>query len=96
MAPSHFELVVHCDLPSVVCIDLGGECVPQRQLEMWRDRVKHFVISYGPTETTMGCAALEFDDSTEHAISNIIGFPLPYVTYYVLDAHHTCSLYQWA
>ncbi len=82
-----FELVVNCDLPSVVNITLSGEYVPQRQLEMWQDKVKHFVIDYGPTETAMVSTALEFDDNVEHASSNIIGFPLPYVTYYVLDAH---------
>ncbi len=86
MTPSLFELVVNCDLPSVLCITLGGECLQQRQLEIWRDNVKHFVNVYGPTET-FWCTALEFDDNTEHTLSNIIGFPLPYVTYYVLDAH---------
>ncbi|MCP4329616.1 MAG: amino acid adenylation domain-containing protein, partial [Alphaproteobacteria bacterium] len=86
MTPSLFELVVNCDLRSVECIDLSGECVLQHQLEMWRDKVKHFVIGYGITET-FWCTALEFDNSTEHASSNVIGFPLPYVTYYVLDSH---------
>ncbi len=86
MTPSLFELIVKCDHPSLVCITLGGECVLQHQLEIWRDRVKHFVIAYGPTETDW-CTALEFDDNTEHASSNVIGFPLPYVTYYVLDTH---------
>ncbi len=85
MTPSLFELVVNCDLPSVLCITLGGECLQQRQLEIWRDNIKHFVNVYGPTET-FWCTALEFDN-TEHASSNIIGFPLPCVTYYVLDAH---------
>ncbi len=87
MTPSLFELVVKCDLPSVVSIALGGERVLQYQLVIWREKVKHFVIVYGPTEASIWCTALEFDDSTEHASSNIIGFPLPYVTYYVLDAH---------
>eukprot|EP01084_Bolivina_argentea_P311924 539978_1 len=87
MTPSLFELVVNCDLLSLVCITLGGELVLQHQLEMWRDRAQHFVIAYDPTETTICCTALEFDESTEHVSSNIIGFPLPYVTYYVLDAH---------
>ncbi len=87
MTPSLFELIVNCDLPSVASIVLSGERVLQHQLEMWRDRVKHFVIAYGPTETTVACTALEFDDSTEHASSNVIGFPFPNVTYYVLDAH---------
>ncbi|MCP3663257.1 MAG: AMP-binding protein, partial [Gammaproteobacteria bacterium] len=86
MTPSLFELVVNYDLPSVVCIHFSGERVLQQQLDMWRDKVKHFVIGYGPTEA-FWCTALEFDDSTEHASSNIIGFPLPYVTYYVLDTH---------
>ncbi len=87
MTPSLFELVVSCNLPSVVYIVLGGERVLQHQLDIWRDKVNHFIISYGPTETTVACTALEFDDSTEHTSSNIIGFPLPYVTYYILDAH---------
>ncbi|MCP3665176.1 MAG: amino acid adenylation domain-containing protein, partial [Gammaproteobacteria bacterium] len=87
MTPSLFELVVNCDLPSVLCITLGGECLLQPQLEMWRDNVKHFVNVYGPTETTVWCTSMEFDNNTEHALSNIIGFPLPYVTYYTLDAH---------
>ncbi len=86
MTPSLFELIVKCDHPSLVCITLGGECVLQHELEIWRDRVKHFLIAYGPTETDW-CTALEFDDNTEHASSNIIRFPLPYITYYVLDAH---------
>ncbi len=86
MTPSPFELIVNCDFSSLVCITLGGECVLQHQLEIWRDKVKHFVIAYGPTETDW-CTALEFVDSIEHASSNIIGFPLPYVTYYVLDTH---------
>ncbi len=71
----------------MVCITLGGECVLQHQLDVWRDKVNHFVIDYGPTETTIACTALEFDESTEHTSPNIIGFPLPYVSYYVLDAH---------
>ncbi len=87
MTPSLFELVVNCDLTSVVCIDLGGERVLQHQLGIWRDKVEYFVISYGPTETTVACTAMEFDESTEHASSNIIGLPFPNVTYYVLDAH---------
>ncbi len=81
MTPSLFELVVNCDLPSVACIHLSGERVLQYQLDMWHDKVKQFVIGYGPTEMTASCTALEFDDSTDHALSNIIGFPLPYVTY---------------
>ncbi len=87
MTPSLFELVINCDLPSVVCIDLGGERVLQHQLEKWRDTVKHFVIAYGPTETTVACTAMKFDDSTNHASSSIIGLPFPNVTYYVLDTH---------
>ncbi len=86
MTPSLFELVVNCDLPSILCITLGGECLQQRQLEIWRDNVKHLVNVYGPTET-FWCTVLEFDDNTEHTLSNIIGFPLPYVNYYVLDTH---------
>ncbi len=87
MTPPIFDLVVNCELPSVVNIALGGERVLQYQVEGWRDRVKHFVVSYGPTETTVVCTALEFDENTEHMSSNIIGLPFPYVTYYVLDAH---------
>ncbi len=87
MTPSLFELVVKCDLPSVVNITLAGERVPQHQLETWQGKTKHFVISYGPTETTTGCTAMEFDNNMEHASSNIIGLSLPYVTYYVLDTH---------
>ncbi len=86
MTPSVFELIVECDLPSLVCITLAGECVLQHQLEMWRDKVQHFVIGYGPTETDM-CTAMEFNNSVEHRSSNIIGTPLPNVTYYVLDTH---------
>ncbi|MCP4090376.1 MAG: AMP-binding protein, partial [Gammaproteobacteria bacterium] len=59
----------------------------QHQLEAWQDKVKHFVIAYGPTETAIACTGMEFDGSTEHASSNIIGLPFPNVTYYVLDAH---------
>ncbi|MCP4314770.1 MAG: amino acid adenylation domain-containing protein, partial [Hyphomicrobiales bacterium] len=87
MTPSLFELVVNCDPPSVVCIDLGGERMLQHQLEMWRDKAKHLVIAYGPAETTVACTAMEFDENTEHASSNIIGLPFPNVTYYVLDTH---------
>ncbi len=88
MTPSLFEFIVKCDdLTSLVCISLGGECVLQHQLEMWRDKVKHFVICYGPTETTVWCTALEFNSSVEHRSSNIIGFPIPNITYYVLDTH---------
>ncbi len=87
MTPSLFELVVKCDLPSLVSITLGGERVLQHQLVMWCDKVKYFVIVYGPTEASIWCTALEFDNGTELEPSNIIGFPLPYVTYYVLDAH---------
>ncbi|MCP4089331.1 MAG: amino acid adenylation domain-containing protein, partial [Gammaproteobacteria bacterium] len=87
MTPSLFELVVNCDLPSMESIALSGERVLQHQLEMWWKKVKHFVIAYGPTETTIACTAMEFDNSAEHASSNIIGFPLPSVTYYVLDSH---------
>ncbi len=88
MPPSFFELVANCDLSPVVCITLGGESVLQHQLEICRDKVKHFVNIYGPTET-FWCTAKEYDidDSTKHVSSNIIGLPLPYVTYYVLDAH---------
>ncbi|MCP4318642.1 MAG: amino acid adenylation domain-containing protein, partial [Hyphomicrobiales bacterium] len=86
MTPSVFELIVECDLPSLVCITLAGERVLQHQLEMWRDKVQHFVIGYGPTETDM-CTAMEFNSRVEHRSSNIIGSPLPNVTYYVLDTH---------
>ncbi|MCP3667766.1 MAG: amino acid adenylation domain-containing protein, partial [Gammaproteobacteria bacterium] len=86
MTPSVFELIVECSFPSLVCITLAGEHVPQHQLEMWRDKVQHFVVGYGPTETDM-CTAMEFNSSVEHRSSNIIGFPLPNVTYYVLDTH---------
>ncbi|MCP4319881.1 MAG: amino acid adenylation domain-containing protein, partial [Hyphomicrobiales bacterium] len=87
MTPSLFELVVNCNRPSVVCINLGGERVLQHQLDMWRENIKHFVISYGLTETTIACTSMEFDYRTEHVSSNIIGLPFPNVTYYVLDAH---------
>ncbi len=80
MTPSLFELVANCDLPSVVCIVLGGECMLQHQLEMWHDKVKHFANVYGSTETTAWWTAMEFDESTEHTSPNIIGFPLPNVT----------------
>ncbi|MCP4319528.1 MAG: AMP-binding protein, partial [Hyphomicrobiales bacterium] len=87
MTPSLFQLISSCDLPSVVCIALSGEHTPQHYVETWQDKVKYFVIDYGPTETTIACTAMEFDDSTEHVSSNIIGLPFPNVTYYVLDAH---------
>ncbi len=35
LTPSLFHLVVKCDLPTLVCITLGGELVPQHQLDMW-------------------------------------------------------------
>ncbi|MCP3664366.1 MAG: AMP-binding protein, partial [Gammaproteobacteria bacterium] len=87
MTPSLFELIVKCDLTPLVCISLGGECVPQHQLEMWRDKVKHFVICYGPTETTVWCTALEFGERPEHSSANVIGVPIPNITHYVLDTH---------
>ncbi len=87
MTPSLFELVINCDLPTVVCINLSGEIVLQHQLDMWRSNVKHFMISYGLTETTIACTAMEFDEITEHTSSNIIGLPFPNVTYYILDTH---------
>ncbi len=87
MMPSIFELVVNCDLPSVVSVALGGEHAPQYYVETWHDKVKHFVIAYGSTETTIACTAMEFDDSSVRASSNIIGLPFANVTYYVLDAH---------
>ncbi len=87
MAPSLFELVANCDLPLVVSIALGGEHTPQHYVKMWRDKVKHFVIAYGPTETTITCTAMEFNNSSGYASSNIIGLPFPNVTYYVLDKH---------
>ncbi len=63
MTPSIFELIVECDLPSLVCITLAGERVPQHQLEMWYDKVPYFVIGYGPTETDM-CTAMEFNSQS--------------------------------
>ncbi|MCP3662144.1 MAG: amino acid adenylation domain-containing protein, partial [Gammaproteobacteria bacterium] len=87
MTPSLFELVINCDLPTMVCINLSGELVLQHQLDMWQNNVKHFMISYGLTETTIACTAMEFDESTEHTSSNIIGLPFPNVAYYVLDTH---------
>ncbi|MCP3663280.1 MAG: AMP-binding protein, partial [Gammaproteobacteria bacterium] len=87
MTPSLFELVSSCDLPTVLSIDLGGECVLQHQLKIWRNKVEYFVISYGPTEATVACTGLHFDDVTNHVSSNIIGLPFPNVTYYVLDTH---------
>ncbi|MCP4089249.1 MAG: non-ribosomal peptide synthetase, partial [Gammaproteobacteria bacterium] len=85
MTPSIFELIVKCDLPSLVCITLAGEHVLQHQLEMWRDKT-HFLIGYGPTETDM-CTAMEFDSHVLYRSSNVIGPPLPNITYYVLDTH---------
>ncbi len=35
MTPSLFELVVNFNLPSMVCIVLGGERVLQHQLDVW-------------------------------------------------------------
>ncbi len=87
MTPSLFQLVSSCDLPSLVCIALSGENTPQHYVEAWQKKVKHFVIDYGPSETTIACTAMEFDESTGHVSSNIIGFPFPNVTYYVLDTH---------
>ncbi len=86
MTPSIFELIVECDFPTLVCITLAGEHVLQHQLKIWQDKVQHFVIGYGPTETDM-CTAMEFNSSVEHRSSSIIGRPLPNVTYYVLDTH---------
>ncbi len=87
MMPSLFELVANCDLPSVVSIALGGEHIPEHYVGLWRDKVKHFVISYGTTETAIACTALELNNSSGHASSNVIGLPLPNITYYVLDKH---------
>ncbi|MCP4091271.1 MAG: amino acid adenylation domain-containing protein, partial [Gammaproteobacteria bacterium] len=86
MTPSLFDVVVSCDLPSLVCVILAGERVPQRQLKMWRDKVKHFVIAYGNTETVWA-TAMDFYNSTEYTSSNVVGFPLPHISCYVLDAH---------
>eukprot|EP01084_Bolivina_argentea_P225641 381245_1 len=86
VTPSLFDVVASCDLPSLVCVILAGERVPQHQLEMWQDKVNNFVIAYGNTETVWA-TAMDFDNSAERAPSNIIGFPLPHVSCYVLDAH---------
>ncbi len=86
MTPSLFELVANCDLPSMVSIALGGGHTPQHYVKMWRDKVKYFVSAYGSTATTIACSVLDFDNSSGHASSDIIGLPFPNdVTYYVLD-----------
>ncbi len=87
MTPSFFQLIVKCKFPSLLCVILGGEHVPQHQLEVWWAKVKHVVVAYGMTETTIVSTVVEFSESTEHTSSNIIGLPFPNVTYYVLDIH---------
>ncbi|MCP4314906.1 MAG: AMP-binding protein, partial [Hyphomicrobiales bacterium] len=86
MTPSLFDVVASCDLPSLVCMILAGERVPQHQLEMWQDKVNHFVIVYGNTETVWA-TAMDFDNSARRTSSNIIGFPLPHISCYVLDKY---------
>ncbi len=86
MTPSLFDIVVSCNLPSLVCVILAGERVPQHQLKMWQDKVKDFVIAYGNTETVRA-TAMDFDNRVKRASSNVIGFPLPHVSCYVLDKH---------
>ncbi len=86
MTPSLFDVVVSCDLPSLVCVILAGERVPQHQLEMWRDKVKHFIIAYGSTETVWA-TAMDFHNTTERSSSNVIGSPLRHVSCYVLDRY---------
>ncbi len=86
MTPSLFNVVVSCDLPSLVCVILAGERMPQHRLEMWQDKVKHFVIAYGNTET-LWATAMDFDKSAKCPPSNIIGFPLPHASCYVLDKY---------
>ncbi len=86
MTPSLFDVVVSCDLPSLVCVILAGERVPQHQLEIWWDKVKHCFIAYGNTETVWA-TAMDFSDCAKCPYSNIIGSPLPHISCYVLDKY---------
>ncbi|MCP3666965.1 MAG: AMP-binding protein [Gammaproteobacteria bacterium] len=86
MTPSLFDVVVSCDLPSLVCVILAGERVPQHQLEIWRDKVKHCFIAYGNTETVWA-TTMDFSNCAKCPSSNIIGFPLPHISCYVLDKY---------
>ncbi len=87
MTPSCFELIVNCELPSVVFIALGREKMRHHHMKMWRDKVKYFANVYGPTETNLWCTSTQLNDRPGYISESNIGFPLPYVKYYVLDSH---------
>jgi non-ribosomal peptide synthetase component F len=86
VTPSLFDLVVDRDLPTVRSIALGGERVRQHQVDMWRNKVPHFINAYGPTETTICCTAIELKSDVVHNDAAVIGYPFPNTTYYVLDS----------
>ncbi|HEX6239249.1 MAG TPA: AMP-binding protein, partial [Polyangiales bacterium] len=75
--------------PRLRYLIIGGDVVDPRVLgRVWRDsRPRHFVNTYGPTETTLFATSYEVTDATEAARSVPIGRPIANTRIYVLDRY---------
>jgi amino acid adenylation domain-containing protein len=89
--PSHLSLMELApeQFTRVAQLVVGGEAVPWRQVQRWRQRHPGAAIcnEYGPTEATVGCSMFRVDPDTPPGGGAVvpIGQPLPHTRLYVLD-----------
>ena len=75
------------DISSVTRIIFGGEVMPIKQLNMWREELPdcHFINAYGPTEGTDTCTYYELDREFNLTDRLPIGVPISNTQVVVLD-----------
>ena len=82
-------------LPELRLVMFGGEVMPTKQLNMWRDEYPTvtFVNQYGPTEMTDICAYYVIDHKIPDYESIPIGIPASHMKLYILD-ENGCEVKQ--
>ena len=85
--PAHLQILTRqlTDAePAGRVLVLGGENLLAEHVAPWRGRLR-LINEYGPTETVVGCAVHEVDDSSPSTGSIPIGRPIANTRLYVLD-----------
>ncbi|WP_375037834.1 AMP-binding protein [Acinetobacter sp. RW6] len=66
ITPSHWKAIFRNDLPNLEYLVFGGESLPTKMVKniISTNKVKKIYNHYGPTETTIGVALLQIDESS--------------------------------
>ncbi len=94
LTPSHLrllntQLASGQDFVPPLSLMLGGEPLRSEDLALWRERFPkvRLINHFGPTETTVACAAYEVDQAGSDLPSIPIGRPIANARIYLLDGY---------